>query len=210
MRSLQSSKSSSCVPGVNTASKAYVPPSFTSKVILSVACVISRSPSCLSFRLKGRTRQMTRIDPLRSSMALWVFFRWFSASWMSASTAPTATASLIAPSSSALAPRRASMLVWSAAPASCIAALIAPITRSCLTSCLSWDTASLYSEYPKLAASAASMARRRAAIERVSRASASRMRASCLGISSARAALAFAMCLLSTPASLACCSANFM
>mmetsp|Transcript_18100 Transcript_18100/g.46687 ORF Transcript_18100/g.46687 Transcript_18100/m.46687 type:complete len:680 (-) Transcript_18100:742-2781(-) len=171
--------------------------------------VTSVSPDSRSLPLSGRMRQKTRIEPLRSSMALWSFFLRISASAMWASGTPLLIATWMASLSDSLAARSASMLLVSTVLASASACFTAPRSRSFSSSCLSSFTAGLYSLASSGAASAAAIASFSAAMAHDSIAFSRSSRAACFGSSSLSTAFACLIWSFSTPASFACWMANF-
>mmetsp|Transcript_97029 Transcript_97029/g.279232 ORF Transcript_97029/g.279232 Transcript_97029/m.279232 type:complete len:293 (+) Transcript_97029:1022-1900(+) len=166
--------------------------------------VISLSPASVSFLLMGRMRQNTRMEPFKSSIELWSFFRLISASAMLISGTPLATASWMARVSLSLLSRRASMLVVSTDFESSKACFTPASNFSFSSSFASACSASAYSEGVSLASLAPWMAALSASLVQVSRAFARFSRASCLGSSSASTASASFNLGVDRPMSLAC------
>mmetsp|Transcript_17765 Transcript_17765/g.62261 ORF Transcript_17765/g.62261 Transcript_17765/m.62261 type:complete len:292 (+) Transcript_17765:994-1869(+) len=173
------------------------------KVILLAASVTFLSPCSSSFELSGRILQKTRIEPLRSSMALWRRFRRWSASTMCSSGTPAAMAVVMHSPSFSLATRKASRSVMSTVRLSASVDLMAAINRSFSSSCFSCSSALLYSAASRPTSFASSMAFFRTSIEGFSQAWASFSLAFCLGSSSFRTLFAF-FDLLAVDASLLC------
>mmetsp|Transcript_46555 Transcript_46555/g.144250 ORF Transcript_46555/g.144250 Transcript_46555/m.144250 type:complete len:307 (-) Transcript_46555:212-1132(-) len=177
--------------------------------MLLVDFVMCSSPASFSFELSGLIRQKTRIEPLRSSIELWIFFRRFSASSRWLSPTPALVASWIAEPSFSFASRRASMFAMSTPLTSSRALFTLSSAFSFSSSCFNISAASVHSDELSFAASAAWSASRRAWTSRCWQASRSSWRALCFGSSSFSTFSACLIGLPSTPASVACWIAAF-
>mmetsp|Transcript_35475 Transcript_35475/g.94407 ORF Transcript_35475/g.94407 Transcript_35475/m.94407 type:complete len:203 (+) Transcript_35475:1420-2028(+) len=201
--SLQSSKTSSCFPGIKTASNMNCCPA-TSSAMFVICRVMLTSPWWISLLLNGRTRQKTRIEPFKSSMALCSLRRRPSASRRSVSGIPASFASLTTSPIRALMLRKASMLPMFTLLESSIADFISSNARSFRSSSSKMMLASWYSTGPRPTSLALAMAKRSSGIVAFSTASARMFRASCFGSSILNTSSAFATSEASTPASRPC------
>mmetsp|Transcript_33592 Transcript_33592/g.77509 ORF Transcript_33592/g.77509 Transcript_33592/m.77509 type:complete len:245 (-) Transcript_33592:1640-2374(-) len=185
----------------------------------STSSVTSASLKSFSRWLIGRMRQKTRMDPLRSSRALWSLRRSPSASRSAAEGTSTALAASKVLKSSSFASSKASMLFRSTSfhLATTLATSFLIMARCC--SCASTSSAAANSDSVNCALRAFSMASSSAvrsskvgpwspALLTFESCAARRSRASCFGASTSQMACAAAMTSASTLASFACCKLN--